>query len=264
LAFLFSPQQGLVSATLRQFRLRQRTHQENIVRQLLKGGTHAAGSPVTTLAATLGVTRLGMEWAAAALKRRGWIESPVGEPHFLRLTPRGRTQAERLDRAHRLWETYLVEQVGVASDHVHPTAEEVEHLLSEQLVESVDDALGHPARDPHGAPIPRSPIPDHTPGVFSLSKLRVGDRARIVGLAVSTTRLSDALSEPDHTASEVVELGLTLGQIVELVDHATQPPAWTVQLPDGQTRTVIHRLADLILVQLAGIPPAGVPPLGGT
>lgn len=263
LAFLFAPEQGLVAAALRRWRLRMRMYQENIIRQLLKAGEPQAD--VGWLAGALQTSRMSAAWAVAALRRRGWIESIAGQPGKLQLTARGRTQAERLDRAHRLWETYLVEQVGLASDHVHPTAEEVEHLLSEQLVESVDDALGHPTTDPHGAPIPRSPIADWAPGVFTLSKLRVGDRARIVGLADSPAGLAAALTEPDRSAREVVELGLTLGQVLHVVEHATQPPVWTVASDDGQTHRVAHRLADLVLVQLVGSPPgsAGVPPSGG-
>jgi ABC-type Mn2+/Zn2+ transport system permease subunit/Mn-dependent DtxR family transcriptional regulator len=258
LAFLFSPEQGLVAAAVRRLRLRLRMHQENIVRHLLKVGAITGGSPVSVgrLPTTLAVSRLSVAWAVAALKRRAWIESVTGMPEGLQLTARGRIQAERLDRAHRLWETYLVEQVGLASDHVHPTAEEVEHLLSEKFVETVDDALGHPSADPHGSPIPRSPIADWSPGVFSLSKLRVGDRAQIVGLTESTSGLAAALTEPDRSAREVVGLGLTLGQILTVENHATQPPVWKVTLADGQTRDVPHRLADQILVQVIGVPPS--------
>jgi manganese/zinc/iron transport system permease protein len=259
MAFLFSPEQGLLAGALRRWRLRLRMHQENIVRQLLKAGATVEGpsADVSWLASTLAASRFSTGWSVKALCRRGWIESVAEIPGKLRLTARGRLQAERLDRAHRLWETYLVEKVGVASDHVHPTAEEVEHLLSEQLVEEVDDALGHPTTDPHGAPIPRSPITDWAPGVFSLSKLRLGDRARIIGLTENPAGLAAALTEPDHSTTEIVELGLTLGQVLEVASHATQPPVWTVTLADGQTRDVPHRLADLILVQIIGAPPAG-------
>ncbi len=261
LAFLFAPGQGLAAGAVRRWRLRMRMHQENFVRQLLKAGAAGGETPVDVgwLASTLGTSRISAAWIVAGLKRRGWIESVAGPRDGLRMTARGRTQAERLDRAHRLWETYLVEQVGLASDHVHPTAEEVEHSLSEQLVETVDDALGHPTIDPHGAPIPRSPIADWAPGVFSLSKLRVGDRARIVGLTEFPAGIVAALTEPDRSTGEVVELGLTLGQDLEVVEHATQPPVWKVTLADGRTREVPHRLADLVLVQLVGAPPAGNP-----
>lgn len=62
------------------------------------------------------------------------------------LTHAGREQAATLVRRHRLWEHYLVQQAGLAPDHVHHTAEQLEHL-------PVSPARG-PAADPHGRPIP--------------------------------------------------------------------------------------------------------------
>ncbi|HEY2252747.1 MAG TPA: metal ABC transporter permease, partial [Planctomycetaceae bacterium] len=253
-AFLFAPEQGLAAAALRRLRLRMRMHQENILRQMLKAETGPVESRIDSghISAALGISQFAANWALAMLKRRGWIEALNGHPETLRLTARGKAPAERLDRAHRLWETYLVEQVGVASDHVHPAAEEVEHVLSEQLVERVDDELGHPAIDPHGSPIPRSPIADRSPGTYTLSKLRVGDRARIVGLLDAPEGLAAALTEPDRSVVEVVNLGLNLGQEVQLVERSQDPPLWRLELGEGQTRDVPHRLADLVLVQLIG------------
>lgn len=253
-AFLFAPEQGLAAAAWRRLRLRMRMHQENILRQMLKADA-ARAQPhidVDQLAAGLGISRIAATWAVAMLKRRSWIEGLDGHPESLRLTTRGKAPAEHLDRAHRLWETYLVEQVGVASDHVHPAAEEVEHVLSEQLLERVDDVLGHPAIDPHGAPIPRSPIADRVPGTYTLSKLRVGDRARIVGLLDAPEGLAAALTEPDRSVVEVVSLGLNLGQEVQLVERSQEPPLWKLELGDGRIQDVPHRLADLVLVQLIG------------
>lgn len=256
LAFLFAPEQGLAAGAWRRLRLRMRMHQENILRHMLKADSVMAESKIgaVQVAEAMGISRFAAVWAVALLKRRSSIETVDGLPENLRLTSRGRAQAERLDRAHRLWETYLVEQVGVASDHVHPTAEEVEHALSEQLVERVDDVLGHPATDPHGAPIPRSPIADRAPGTYTLSKLRVGDRARIVGLLDAPEGLAAALTEPDRSVMEVVSLGLNLGQEIQLVERLQEPPVWKLELDDGRTRDVPHRLADLVLVQLISVP----------
>jgi len=246
--FLFAPEQGLLAMALRRLRLRMRMHQENILRHLLKPGAATEGAE--RLAGALGISQLAARWGMASMVRRGWVSAGPGAVAF-DLTPRGRHQAERLDRAHRLWETYLVQQMGLASDHVHPAAEQVEHLLSEQLVENVDDVLGHPTIDPHGAPIPRSPIADRGPGTFTLSKLRIGDRARVVGLSDAPQGLVAALTEPDHSAIEVVELGLTLGQELTVIERSAEPPSWRLALAGGEFRDVSHRLADVVLVQLS-------------
>ena len=70
------------------------------------------------------------------------------------LTPAGEKIALEVIRHHRLIETYLAEVLGVAWDKVHDEAERWEHVLSEEVEAKMAEALNHPARDPHGAPIP--------------------------------------------------------------------------------------------------------------
>ncbi|MBS0262784.1 MAG: metal ABC transporter permease [Planctomycetes bacterium] len=252
IAFLFGPQQGIVAKSVRHWRLRLRTQQENLLRCLLEQGA-VAESPAAQLhqlAVSLGLSRWSTALAVWRLRRRGWLLASQNQFQQVALSFAGRQEAERLERAHRLWETYLVEHVGLAVDHVHPTAEEIEHLLSDQLVEKVDDALGHPDTDPLGEPIPRSSIADWSPGVFSLSKLRIGDRARIVGLGDSPVELTGALRDSDpNPACEVVGLVLTLGQELKVTARNPQPAIWVVVLGDGHSRSIPHHLADRILVQ---------------
>jgi ABC-type Mn2+/Zn2+ transport system permease subunit/Mn-dependent DtxR family transcriptional regulator len=68
----------------------------------------------------------------------------------LALTQTGRSAAADLVRRHRLWETYLVEEAGLLTDHVHEPAEQLEHILG------VQPAAG-PSKDPHGKSIPDQP-----------------------------------------------------------------------------------------------------------
>ncbi|MFQ5611766.1 MAG: metal-dependent transcriptional regulator [Anaerolineae bacterium] len=70
------------------------------------------------------------------------------------LTEAGQKIALEVIRHHRLMELYLAEALGVPWDQVHDEAEKWEHVLSEDLEERIDAALGYPATDPHGAPIP--------------------------------------------------------------------------------------------------------------
>jgi Mn-dependent DtxR family transcriptional regulator len=265
LAFLFSPSQGLLAVAWRRARLRTRMTVENAVRALLKISRDPEQAPLTArnLATHLQTSTWRLRWVLKRLRRRGWIEFDPELPLGIGLTATGLGVAHRLDRTHRLWEKYLVEQVGLPSDHVHTTAEEVEHLLSEQFVERVDDLLGHPDLDPHGSPIPRSPINDLAPGVFTLSKLRVGDRGRIVGLAVplgaagetpatqsSTDRTPGSpVTEPEPTADSIAALGLPLGQPFTVIERDVGEHSWTIEARPGQPIVLPHRLADLLLVQ---------------
>jgi len=72
----------------------------------------------------------------------------------VKLTGPGQKIALEVIRHHRLVELYLAEALGVPWDKVHEEAEKWEHVLSEDLEDRMDKALGHPTRDPHGSPIP--------------------------------------------------------------------------------------------------------------
>ncbi|HUO08870.1 MAG TPA: metal-dependent transcriptional regulator [Phycisphaerae bacterium] len=72
----------------------------------------------------------------------------------VRLTPAGNQLALHVLRRHRLVELFLVKIVGFDWSEVHDEAEELEHVISEKLLERIDSLLGHPTVDPHGDPIP--------------------------------------------------------------------------------------------------------------
>jgi DtxR family transcriptional regulator, Mn-dependent transcriptional regulator len=74
--------------------------------------------------------------------------------HGVAMTKTGQTQALMVVRKHRLWETFLVQKLGLSWDQVHEIAEQLEHIQSPLLVEKLDSFLGHPTVDPHGHPIP--------------------------------------------------------------------------------------------------------------
>lgn len=71
-----------------------------------------------------------------------------------KLNDAGKKAALDVVRKHRLWEYFLVEHLKFDWDKVHPIAEELEHISSEELVQRLDNFLGNPLFDPHGDPIP--------------------------------------------------------------------------------------------------------------
>jgi len=74
----------------------------------------------------------------------------------VRLTPAGRALALRVVRRHRLIEQFLVETLQLSWDEVHEEAENMEHAVSDWLVDRIDARLGYPKTDPHGEPIPQA------------------------------------------------------------------------------------------------------------
>lgn len=70
------------------------------------------------------------------------------------LTEGGRKIALEIIRHHRLLEVYLAEAMGFGWDQVDAEAERLEHVISEEFEDKIDELLGYPTTDPHGSPIP--------------------------------------------------------------------------------------------------------------
>lgn len=70
------------------------------------------------------------------------------------LTEKGRMIALTIIRRHRLWEVWLVNNLEFKWDEVHEIAEQLEHVISDELVRKLDKHLGYPKADPHGDLIP--------------------------------------------------------------------------------------------------------------
>ncbi len=95
------------------------------------------------------------------------------------LTERGRVEALRLIRRHRLIETFLLEHLGYDWQEVHDEAERLEHAVSDGFTERLAQLLGHPDRDPHGDPIPSAEGTLEADDSFTLSQAVTGQRLRI-------------------------------------------------------------------------------------
>lgn len=96
------------------------------------------------------------------------------------LTESGRRAALRTLRRHRVIEAYLSGALDYPWDRVHDEAERLEHAASDELVDRMAAAIGEPAVDPHGAPIPsREGLMDETV-YLSLAELGAGYGARVV------------------------------------------------------------------------------------
>ena len=104
------------------------------------------------LASALGVVPGTATTMVKALSESGLVRY---EPYAgVRLTPAGEKLAARVLRRHRLVELFLVQVMGMSWAEVHDEAENLEHAVSDQLVERMDEMLGRPSVDPHGDPIP--------------------------------------------------------------------------------------------------------------
>jgi DtxR family Mn-dependent transcriptional regulator len=108
--------------------------------------------PLRKLAERLGVTPPAVSRMAQRLVRRGFLrrDGACG----LVLTESGRRMALDAIRKRRVFEVFLVRMLGYTWDEVYGVAATTSNHLDDALVDRMDDALGHPARCPHGDPIP--------------------------------------------------------------------------------------------------------------
>ncbi len=153
-----APRYGILADWLR----RRRMVPQQLVEDILGSMIRSEGTPVTQadLAERVHVRR---DQLARAVRSLVAEQSLALDGPTLNLTDRGREQATRVLKAHRLWEAYL-DSVGVPAEELHPRAHELEHVLDEPAVAYLDEALGHPDRDPHGAVIPRLEEPETAGG----------------------------------------------------------------------------------------------------
>src|SRR6476659_6209319 len=129
---------------------------ENYLKAIYLGqSTLAADQRLVSMghvAAALGVTPGTATTMIKALTESGLAEY---EPYSgVRLTAAGERLAGLVLRRHRLVEAFLVQVMGMSWAEVHEEAEQLEHAVSERLIDRIDEMLGRPTHDPHGDPIP--------------------------------------------------------------------------------------------------------------
>lgn len=108
--------------------------------------------PMGALAAALAVVPGTATTMVKSMADEGLVEH---QPHYgVRLTADGRRIALNVLRKHRLVETFLVNVLKMDWSKVHGEAEQLEHAISDEVLDRLDALLGHPQADPHGDPIP--------------------------------------------------------------------------------------------------------------
>lgn len=166
--------------------------------------------------------------AIDALLRQDFLEEIQG---VVELTDKGRREASRLVRAHRLWETYLT-RTSVPESEIHEKAHRLEHISDEATVDYLDDKLGHPLTDPHGSEIPEDQAKQSSQREFRASLLRTGDKAEICRLKTVSGNVN-----------------LTVGQQVIAGNRRADGNTWTLKC-DGKVIELSHDQADGIFVRL--------------
>ncbi len=154
------------------------------------------------------------------------------------LTPAGRQLALHVLRRHRLIELFLVQVMGMDWSEVHDEAEQLEHAVSDRLIERIDEMLGRPAVDPHGDPIPSAGGDVEEPQLSSLLKSPLGRPLRVARVI-----------DQDPGFLQLVEReGLKPGSRLEVLSRDAAADTVVVARPDGEALSLGFRAASKIEV----------------
>src|ERR687886_1507854 len=144
----------------------------------LSGGSPTLASRVAEM---LGVSRASAGEMLKRLESERLIER--GEHKEALLTPTGRKRAEKVVRKHRIIERLLTDFMGYTPGEAHVQADELGDTFSDEMIERIDERLGHPDRCPHGWPVDVDREQAENRDLTSLAELAPGSSATIVRLA---------------------------------------------------------------------------------
>jgi len=199
-----------------------------------------AGSPplASRVAEMLRVSRASAGEMLKRLEAEGLIERGARKEALM--TARGRKRAERVVRRHRLIERLLTDFMGYSGAEAHERADELGDSFSDDMIERIDERLGHPERCPHGWPVDPDVEKAENQELAPLAALGPGTRATIV-------RLAEHDGELLHW---FYDQGLVPGQEIEM--RAAEPAAdqFTIRLDDGE-RAVSEKAAAGLFVRPA-------------
>ncbi len=116
--------------------------------------------------------------------------------------------ALQIIRRHRLWEVFLHDKLKFKWDQIHELAEELEHVSSDNLIDSLDKFLKYPKIDPHGDPIPNK-----------LGEIDFVDKISIYDLSINEKGIvSRIINEDDEFFNLLKKLDIEIGTEIKMID----------------------------------------------
>lgn len=154
------------------------------------------------------------------------------------LSESGKEVATHLIRKHRLWETFLVENLGFNWSEVHHIAEQLEHIRAPELVQRLADYLDNPLYDPHGDPIPDAS--GHFPQreQVLLGTLKPGECGRLCSVV-----------EDDASFLEVLNmLEIKIGTLLEIEGIISFDDTMQVRIGQKQSKILSNKICNNLFV----------------
>ncbi len=211
--------------------------EQDYLKTIYSLGGAADKVPARLVSETLGHSKPAVSEMFKRLVAKGYA---IYEPYQgIRLTESGLKEASKVLRRHRLWELWLLEELGYPLQEVHEEAERLEHVMSDRLEEALYQYLGNPKRDPHGHPIPDVDGTMEVDQGDPLAAFNKGDTVKV-----------ERVDDEYELLSYFQSLGLRVGMEILIEDMAPYEGPLTIQM--GNKRTIVgYRAATRIYANLA-------------
>lgn len=160
-SLVFGIQRGLLIRWYRRWNLNRTVDRQHLLRalfEMLESPSSLQEESSQRQSVSIDELLLKRSWSRSRLERevrrsqRDEFVERIG--NLVRLTRRGRVEARRLTRQHRLWELYLITHADIAVGRVDRDADAIEHVLEPEIVAELERLLEreHPSvpDSPHG------------------------------------------------------------------------------------------------------------------
>ena len=154
------------------------------------------------------------------------------------LSKTGKSKAINILRKHRLWETFLVSNLGFNWGEVHDVAEQLEHIQSPELIDRLDTFLEYPRFDPHGEPIPTKEGKIPSTNTTPLNELQSGTKGKVMGVTLDEKAFLDYLTQ----------LNISIGTSIELVEKISFDKSLSIKI-ENQTQHISNDVAKYLLIK---------------
>jgi len=217
---------------------------ENYLKAIYLGDASASPRrllPMGQLASAVGVAPGTATTMVKTLADSGLVEY---EPYAgVTLTAAGERLAALVLRRHRLIELFLVRVMGYSWDEVHEEAEHLEHVVTDRLIDRIDEMLGRPETDPHGDPIPNSD-----------GHVKTQEGQTLLTCPMHTPVTVMRVIDQDKSFLRFIEgHHLKPGESIEVEARDTAADSVQVRGKNDQRITIGTRAASKLLVQVAPV-----------
>lgn len=213
------------------------TAEENYIKSIFKLQEGTSVVSTNAIAYDLDTKPASVTDMAKKLKEKKMID--YEKYQGITLTAEGRKLALQIVRRHRLWEVFLVDKLGFTWNEVHEIAEQLEHVKSEKLVNSLSEFLGNPTTDPHGDPIPDAQ--------GKMNKIK-----QLVSLDKATAKRLEVAGVSDQSSSLLEFLnakGIRLGTQIEIIERYDFDNSVEIKIKNQSAFTISEQVSKTIMVK---------------